>query len=549
MGMQTASSMWPLIFHPSSVSPPTGRLLGRQGRDSVRCLGTLTRQDVQTGTPVRACGTEKGRGAAAEEGARGDCRRCIGRLTFFGFRLLLIRLCLIVVHNAPAGARGTALDGGKSHVTFAAQLNLRDPPFAWFPFEERRWEHLQDLRAERGGRHRTWNDWGNRKFSTSSQEGRVSLRGFYSLLKMCGLSQLIRSGNNEGIFRSEGLADTAQGPSEVHSTLHLGQKERGIQGCFSTPFLHRNSLSFLSPSSARLSLNPCKGDPRSSSATRSSSRWYTAFLPVPADSLHPKTQLRTFLGARWERRKYASVACGFRSEKRPDTFLGSCFVLKQVAVQYGSAIRPFTERSKRAQVLGAEKWSEESKPAEWIRGKETFQESDRGGTPLHDVDQDDTLIRRDAEAEHVQDEEIDATEDEKRAYRWMKAKREQKGKKQLRKEIRVTPRIADHDLQVKANRARQFILEKNQVTFTVQLRGRERSNPELYRPLLERIAGMVDDIAAPANAIKQQTNALSQLFQPRKKKCSSKLTSPPAGANPCSATEDLRESVEVSSEG
>ncbi|KEP67371.1 UNVERIFIED_CONTAM: translation initiation factor IF-3 protein [Hammondia hammondi] len=548
MELQRASSRWPFISHSSPVSAPTGQSPGRPGRYSVRCFGTLPRQDVQMGTPVKACGTEKGRGAAAKEAARGDCRRRIRRLTFFGFRLLLIRLCLIVVHNAPAGARGTALDGGKSGVTFAAQLNLRAQPVTWFSLEERRWDQLQALRGERGGRQRTRNDWGNRKFLTSSQAGRVSLRGCYSLLKMCGLSQLIRSGNSEDSFRSEPLAATPREPSEVHSTLHLGQKETGIQGCFSTPFLHRNSPSFLSPSSSRLSLNPCKCGPQSS-ATRSSSRWYTAFLPGPADSLHPKTQLRTFLGARGERRKYASAVCAFRSEKRPDTFLGSCLVLKQVAVQCGSVIRPFTARSKPAQVLGAEKWNEKNKPVEWNRGKETFQASDRGGTPLHDVGQEGTLSGRDAEDEHGQNEEIEAIEDEKRAYRWMKAKREQKAKKQLRKEIRVTPRIADHDLQVKANRARQFILEKNQVTFTVQLRGRERSNPELYRPLLERIAGMLDDIAAPANAIKQQTNALSQLFQPRKKKGSSKLASPPAGANPSFATEDLRESVEVSSEG
>lgn len=65
-----------------------------------------------------------------------------------------------------------------------------------------------------------------------------------------------------------------------------------------------------------------------------------------------------------------------------------------------------------------------------------------------------------------------------------------------------------------------FLVCMLKVCFTVQLRGRERAQPEMYRALLEKVARLIEDIASPAHAIKEHPSgsSLSQLFQPRGKK-------------------------------
>lgn len=63
-----------------------------------------------------------------------------------------------------------------------------------------------------------------------------------------------------------------------------------------------------------------------------------------------------------------------------------------------------------------------------------------------------------------------------------KEKQQPKGK--VRKEIRMGPRIADGDLDVKVNKTKEFIEKENEVTVSVLLKGRERNTPELATEVL-----------------------------------------------------------------
>ncbi|ENY54018.1 translation initiation factor IF-3 [Metamycoplasma alkalescens] len=65
----------------------------------------------------------------------------------------------------------------------------------------------------------------------------------------------------------------------------------------------------------------------------------------------------------------------------------------------------------------------------------------------------------------------------------------------INREIRLTPLIGQHDLETKAKKAREFILDGNRVKVSVKFRGRERSRTELGEEILNKFYALVEDIA------------------------------------------------------
>jgi translation initiation factor IF-3 len=78
-----------------------------------------------------------------------------------------------------------------------------------------------------------------------------------------------------------------------------------------------------------------------------------------------------------------------------------------------------------------------------------------------------------------------------------KFKYEQSKKKQAKsdnvslKTLRIRPKISDHDLQVKLDRAVGFLEKGNQVKFVLQMRGRERKYTDRWT---EKLEDVVDDL-------------------------------------------------------
>lgn len=62
------------------------------------------------------------------------------------------------------------------------------------------------------------------------------------------------------------------------------------------------------------------------------------------------------------------------------------------------------------------------------------------------------------------------------------------------KEVRLSFSIDDHDLMVKANRAKEFLAQGNFVRVAIQLRGRENVFPEKAKQRLEEFAQTVDAV-------------------------------------------------------
>ena len=83
-------------------------------------------------------------------------------------------------------------------------------------------------------------------------------------------------------------------------------------------------------------------------------------------------------------------------------------------------------------------------------------------------------------------------------YRYEQIKKDKKGHKSqkgLLREVRLRPKIEEHDLQAKIKKTRELLAEGNKVKITVRFRGREIVYPELGWQVLKRVAEALKDEA------------------------------------------------------
>jgi translation initiation factor IF-3 len=79
----------------------------------------------------------------------------------------------------------------------------------------------------------------------------------------------------------------------------------------------------------------------------------------------------------------------------------------------------------------------------------------------------------------------------------MDKKRKKNRKKQssdILKEIRLSYKIGEHDLQIKVRKVEQFLREGHRVKLSVRFRGRESIYKEEGKRMLERVAKEVEDV-------------------------------------------------------
>lgn len=83
-------------------------------------------------------------------------------------------------------------------------------------------------------------------------------------------------------------------------------------------------------------------------------------------------------------------------------------------------------------------------------------------------------------------------------YKYDQEKKEREARKQQKKvcikEIRVKPKIEEHDYQVKLSHLIRFLKRGDKVKITLFFRGRELSHIELGRRILDRFANDISEI-------------------------------------------------------
>ncbi len=82
-------------------------------------------------------------------------------------------------------------------------------------------------------------------------------------------------------------------------------------------------------------------------------------------------------------------------------------------------------------------------------------------------------------------------------YKYQQKKRQHKSHSHQTKikEIRVRPKTGEHDINVKVNKAREFLTDKNKVIVSVIFRGREMAHIEEGRRVINGVLAQLEDIS------------------------------------------------------
>lgn len=84
-------------------------------------------------------------------------------------------------------------------------------------------------------------------------------------------------------------------------------------------------------------------------------------------------------------------------------------------------------------------------------------------------------------------------------YKYEQTKKEREARKSqklsLLREVRLRPKIGEHDFEAKARSARKFLEGGDKVKVTIMFRGREKTHPELGLRLLERMLESLKELA------------------------------------------------------
>lgn len=102
-------------------------------------------------------------------------------------------------------------------------------------------------------------------------------------------------------------------------------------------------------------------------------------------------------------------------------------------------------------------------------------------------------------------------------HRYELSKKSKKGKQassQL-KEIRLRPRIDDHDYGFKLKHAETFLKQRHKVRVTVFFRGREHAHRNQGRALLERVQEDLAEVGAPEGRIQDEGRNMVLIVSPK----------------------------------
>ena len=105
-------------------------------------------------------------------------------------------------------------------------------------------------------------------------------------------------------------------------------------------------------------------------------------------------------------------------------------------------------------------------------------------------------------------------------FRYQQGKKKKEAKKNQKviviKEIKLSVKIAENDINYKVKHAREFLDEGNHVRFRVFLKGREMANPQSGIEVLNKIWPMLEDVAIMDKEPKLEGRYVNLLILPKK---------------------------------
>ncbi len=105
-------------------------------------------------------------------------------------------------------------------------------------------------------------------------------------------------------------------------------------------------------------------------------------------------------------------------------------------------------------------------------------------------------------------------------YKYEQARKARESKKKQHqvkvKEIKLRPKIDDHDLDFKRGHARRFLGEGNKVKVTMRFRGREMTHTELGLAVLERFAAALADCGQIEEGARLEGRNMTMVLAPKR---------------------------------
>lgn len=102
-------------------------------------------------------------------------------------------------------------------------------------------------------------------------------------------------------------------------------------------------------------------------------------------------------------------------------------------------------------------------------------------------------------------------------FKYQQKKRQNKGHvhQVQNKEIRLRPKIGEHDFITKVNRAKGFLEKRDKVQFSVIFRGRENAHVDEGFKLVQRLIGLLDEVAKVEQQPAMQGRRIVVSFSPK----------------------------------
>jgi len=120
-------------------------------------------------------------------------------------------------------------------------------------------------------------------------------------------------------------------------------------------------------------------------------------------------------------------------------------------------------------------------------------------------------------------------------WKYAQRKKEQKAKSHAKqaeiKGLRLRPKIDDHDLSTKLNKARDFLASGNKVQFTMLFRGREMAHRDLGQEQMQDIVDELSDIAKVEAPPKMMGRRMTMLLAPERQQKGAEQQSEEASSN------------------
>lgn len=107
-------------------------------------------------------------------------------------------------------------------------------------------------------------------------------------------------------------------------------------------------------------------------------------------------------------------------------------------------------------------------------------------------------------------------------YRFEQSKKERDSRKNQHvsklKEVRIEPKIGEHDLETKGRAAERFLKSGDKVKINVLFRGRSITHPELGRELLDKLAAQLEDSGVIEQAPRMEGRNMTMTMAPIRQK-------------------------------